>query len=175
VIYTTATTPTNLAGIECIISPALFETLDIEERQLWHLHAYEVSSGSLIEPGMPTSIDLAIMEVLEGTYGKTAHTWRFDAQNLTVPVGIPKLVMGYTVDGQIRESFVGQRDALFEVNTTEIRDSRVNISMPSVIEGADSWKYGYQLQYVLQNATADTILPGSYWNPSETLNDRRYY
>jgi hypothetical protein len=83
---------------------------------------------------------LAIMVVLVGMYGKTAHTWRFDAQNLTVPVGVPELVMGYTADGQIRESFVDQRDALFEVNTTKIRDSRVNISMPPVIAGADSWK-----------------------------------
>jgi hypothetical protein len=74
VIYTTTTTPTHLAGIDDIISPALFETLDMEERQLWHSHSYEVSSGSLIEPGMPASIDLAIMEVLVGTYGKTAHT-----------------------------------------------------------------------------------------------------
>jgi hypothetical protein len=61
-----ATTPTHLAGIEYIISPALSETLDMEERQLWHSHSYEVSSGSLIEPGMPASIDLAIMEVLVG-------------------------------------------------------------------------------------------------------------
>jgi hypothetical protein len=124
---------------------------------------------------MPAGIDSAIMEALVGTYGKTAHAWRFDAQNLTVPVGVPELVMGYTVDGQIRESFVDQRDALFEVNTMGVRDSRVNISMPSVIEGADSWNYGYQLQYVLQNVAADTVFPGSYWNPNETLNDRRYY
>jgi len=88
---------------------------------------------------------------------------------LTVPVGIPELVMGYTADGQIRESFVDQRDALFEVNTTEIRDSRMNISMPPVIAGADSWKYGYQLQYVLQNVTADTVFPGSHSNPTETF------
>jgi hypothetical protein len=73
VIYTTATatTPTHLAGIEYIISPALFETLDIEQLHLWHSHShsYEVSSGSLIEPGMPASIDLAIMKVLK-KYGK---------------------------------------------------------------------------------------------------------
>jgi hypothetical protein len=66
---------------------------------------------------MPASIGLAIIEVLVGTHGKTAHAWRFDAQNLTVPVGIPELVMEYTADGQIRQSFVDQRDALFEVNT----------------------------------------------------------
>jgi hypothetical protein len=67
-----------------------------------------------------------------------AHTWRFDAQNLIVPVSVPELVMGYTADGQIRESFVDQRDAFFEVNSTEIRDSRVNISMPPITAGADS-------------------------------------
>jgi hypothetical protein len=87
---------------------------------------------------MPASIGLAIIEVLVGTHGKTAHAWRFDAQNLTVPVGIPELVMEYTADGQIRQSFVDQRDALFEVNSTEIRDSRVNISMPPITTGEDS-------------------------------------
>lgn len=112
----------------------------MEERQLWHSHSYEVTSGFLIEPHMPASIDLAIMSsVLVGTYGKTAHTWRFDAANKTVPEGIPELVMGYTSDGQITPDFVTKRDELFGVNSTEIREQRSNITKPDVIEGADSW------------------------------------
>ncbi|CZR61272.1 uncharacterized protein PAC_11168 [Phialocephala subalpina] len=139
-VYTTGTTPAHLAGIEYIISPNLFATLPMEERQLWHSHSYEVTSGFLIEPHMPSSIDLSIMSnVLVGTYGKTAHTWRFDAQNKTVPEGIPELVMGYTEDGQITPDFVTKRDVLFGVNSTEIREQRENITKPVLIEGADSW------------------------------------
>ena len=126
------------------------------ERELWHSHAYEVTSGFLIEPHMPASIDYSIMEVLVGSYGKTVHSWRFDAQNLSVPIGIPELVMGYTEDNQITPEFVTQRDKLFGVNTTEIRESRVNITAPEVLPGADSWKRGFILQYGLVNTTGNT-------------------
>ncbi|KUJ19359.1 DUF1264-domain-containing protein [Mollisia scopiformis] len=161
-VYTTGTTPEHLAGIEYIISPTLFATLSFEERQLWHSHAYEVTSGFLIEPHMPASVDLAIMgDVLVGTYGKTAHTWRFDAVNKTVPEGIPELVMGYTQDGQITPDFVTQRDELFEVNSTEIREQRANITAPPILPGADSWQLGFVLTYGLVNTTNDTVFPSS--------------
>ncbi|KAH6664959.1 hypothetical protein B0J14DRAFT_457039, partial [Halenospora varia] len=139
-VYNTATTPKHLVGIEYIISPALFETLDLQERQLWHSHSYEVTSGFLIEPGMPSTIDHTIMEILVGTYGKTAHTWRYDAKDLPVPIGVPELVMGYTSDSQITPEFVTARDKLFGTNTTAIKESRKDICAPEVIEGADSWK-----------------------------------
>ena len=110
---------------------------------------------------MPASIDYAVMEVLAGTYGKTAHTWRYDAQNFSVPVGIPELVMGYTEDGQVTPEFVTQRDELFGVNSTEIRESRVNITAPAILPGADSWKEGFVLQYGLINTTEATVFPNS--------------
>lgn len=157
VVYTTNTTPTHLAGIEYIISPTLFETLDMEERQLWHSHAYEVASGFLVEPNMPAPIDHSIMEVLVGTYGKTVHTWRYDAKDKVVPVGIPELVMGYTGDGQITPDFVTNRDQLFGLNTTEIRESRSDIKAPIVLPGADSWTNGYVLTYGLVNTTNETV------------------
>ncbi|KAE8454240.1 hypothetical protein EG329_005165 [Mollisiaceae sp. DMI_Dod_QoI] len=167
-VYTTSTTPAHLAGIEYIISPTLFSTLSLTERQLWHSHSYEVTSGFLIEPHLPASIDLAIMgEVLVGTYGKTAHTWRFDAVNKTVPEGIPELVMGYTEDGQITPDFVTKRDKLFGVNSTEIREQRGNITGPPVMEGADSWKQGIVLTYGLINVTSNTTFPAQQESKSK--------
>ncbi|KAF4627738.1 hypothetical protein G7Y89_g10417 [Cudoniella acicularis] len=143
-VYNTATTPSHLVGIEYIISSKLFETLDMQERQLWHSHSYEVTSGFLIEPSMPTTIDDAAMQILVGTYGKTAHTWRYDAKDLSVPIGVPELVMGYTHDSQITPDFVNARDVLFGSNTTAIMEHREKSIKPpaSVIPGADSWKYG---------------------------------
>ncbi|KAI1461050.1 DUF1264-domain-containing protein [Annulohypoxylon moriforme] len=156
-VYNTNTTPARLAGIEYIISKKAFETLDYEERQLWHSHVYEITSGFLIEPNLPDSVDHTIMkDVLVGTYGKTFHTWRYDQQNNTYPVGIPELVMGYTGDDQITPDFVTKRDALFGVNTTEIRESRSDIDPPSIASGADSWKYGYVLSLGLVNQTSNT-------------------
>ncbi|KAI8630533.1 DUF1264-domain-containing protein [Xylariaceae sp. FL1651] len=160
VVYNTATTPAHLAGTEYIITEDAFETLDYEERQLWHSHAYEVTSGYLIEPGMPASVDHTIMkDVLVNTYGKTVHTWRYDQQNSTYPIGIPELVMGYTHDDQITPNFVLQRDDLFGVNTTEIRESRSDFVPNEVKAGADSWKYGYKLTFGLVNQTMNTTFP----------------
>ncbi|KAI6086600.1 DUF1264-domain-containing protein [Hypoxylon rubiginosum] len=159
-VYNTATSPAHLAGIEYIITTDAFETLDYEERQLWHSHVYEITSGFLIEPGLPSSVDHTIMkDVLVDTYGKTFHTWRYDQQNSTYPIGIPELVMGYTGDDQITPDFVTKRDDMFGVNTTEIKESRSDIPPPPIVEGADSWKYGYVLTLGLINKTADTNFP----------------
>jgi Protein of unknown function (DUF1264) len=75
VIYNTNSIPAHLADINYIISLKLFETLEMTERELWHSpsHSYEVTSRFLIEPHMPASIDLSMMEVLVGMYGKTAQ------------------------------------------------------------------------------------------------------
>jgi hypothetical protein len=117
---------------------------------------------------MPDVVDHVIMkDVLVGTYGKTFHTWRYDQSDSSIPLGIPELVMGYTGSGQITPNFVNQRDAMFGVNTTKIRESRADIPrmlnlahpcpvgdlvesfakfksliVPAVVDGADSWKYG---------------------------------
>jgi hypothetical protein len=161
VIYNTATTPVRLVGIEYIISATAFETLCYEERQLWHSHAYEVTSGFLIEPHIPAVIDHTIMQVLVGTYGKTIHTWRYDERLSDLPIGIPELVAGFTGTGQITSTFVTERDKLFGVNTTEIRNSRADIVAPKVLPGADSWKYGYVLTLGLVNTTMEVSFNNS--------------
>ncbi|KAI0104279.1 DUF1264-domain-containing protein [Nemania sp. FL0031] len=159
-VYNTATAPAHLAGVEYIITEDAFNTLDYEERQLWHSHAYEVTSGFLIEPGLPTSVDHTIMkDVLINTYGKTFHTWRYDQQNSTYPIGIPELVVGFTHDDQITPDFVLNRDELFGVNTTEVRESRCDIVPNAVLAGADSWKYGYVLELGIVNRTVDMTFP----------------
>ena len=38
------------AGVEYMVSPKIFETLDPEEQKLWHSHVYEVKSGMLFMP-----------------------------------------------------------------------------------------------------------------------------
>ncbi|KAI0438632.1 hypothetical protein F4803DRAFT_87170 [Xylaria telfairii] len=160
VVYNTATTPAHLAGIEYIITEDAFATLDYEERQLWHSHSYEVTSGFLTEPGMPGPVDHTIMkDVLVNTYGKTIHTWRYDQKDAPYPVGVPELVMGFTHDEQITPDFVIQRDDLFGTNTSEIKEARKDIIPNDVLPGADSWKYGYALSFGIVNTTFDTEFP----------------
>ncbi|KAI1425251.1 hypothetical protein F5Y12DRAFT_714460 [Xylaria sp. FL1777] len=162
VVYNTATTPAHLAGIEYIITEDAFATLDYEERQLWHSHSYEVTSGFLVEPGLPDAVDHTIMkDVLVNTYGKTIHTWRYDQKDAPYPVGVPELVMGFTHDDQITPDFVLERDSLFGTNTTEIKGSRADIVPNEVLAGADSWKYGYALSFDIVNKTVSTEFPSS--------------
>ncbi|KAI1273884.1 DUF1264-domain-containing protein [Xylaria sp. FL0933] len=160
IVYNTATTPAHLAGIEYIITEDAFATLDYEERQFWHSHAYEVTSGFLVEPGMPDVVDHTIMkDVLVNTYGKTIHTWRYDQKDAAYPIGVPELVMGFTHDDQITPDFVQTRDELFGTNTTAVRESRKDIVPRDVLPGADSWKYGYALSFGVVNTTTDTEFP----------------
>ncbi|KAI0450057.1 hypothetical protein F5B21DRAFT_517718 [Xylaria acuta] len=162
VVYNTATTPAHLVGVEYIITEDAFVTLDYEERQLWHSHAYEVTSGFLTEPGLPGPVDHTIMkDVLVNTYGKTIHTWRYDQKDAPYPVGVPELVMGFTHDDQITPDFVLERDELFGTNTTEIRTARNDIVPNDVLPGADSWKYGYALSFGIVNTTINTEFPSS--------------
>ncbi|KAI0967539.1 hypothetical protein F4678DRAFT_246181 [Xylaria arbuscula] len=162
VIYNTATTPAHLAGIEYIVTEEAFATLEYEERQLWHSHSYEVTSGFLVEPGLPDAVDYTIMkEVLVNTYGKTVHTWRYDQKDALYPIGAPELVMGFTHDEQITPDFVLERDDLFGTNTTAIMQSRADIVPREVLPGADSWKYGYALSFGIVNTTIDTVFSSS--------------
>jgi Protein of unknown function (DUF1264) len=156
VLYIPGTNPARLAGIEYIVSGDAFATFPMEERQLWHSHQFEVSSGYLIEPGMPANVDKEIMKILVNSYGKTVHTWRYDQKNKTLPFGIPELVNGYTGHGQLPANFVEERDDYWGVNTTEIRESRKDITVPAVEPGADAWKQGIILTLGLVNHTSNT-------------------
>ena len=41
-IYDTPTNPARLIGVEYMVTPKLYETLDQDERKLWHSHDFEV-------------------------------------------------------------------------------------------------------------------------------------
>ncbi|KAI9846987.1 MAG: hypothetical protein M1837_003343 [Sclerophora amabilis] len=68
----------RLIGVEYMISGKIYETLDEEERKLWHSHVFEVKSGMLCMPG-PKGVPNAAWEMAEtsemrdvvGLYGKT--------------------------------------------------------------------------------------------------------
>jgi hypothetical protein len=150
IIYDSHFLPSRLRGIEYIISRAAFMNLTTEEKRLWHSHSYEVTSGSLIEPGLPMPVDDAVMETLVTTYGKTFHTWRWDERTNTLPLGIPELVMGFTADGQLRKNESEVRDKEFEVNSTTVRAHRAKLIQPvQPLGGADSWESGCCVQLAL--------------------------
>src|SRR5690606_22025189 len=148
----------KLMGVEYIITEKLFKTLPDEEKKLWHSHHYEVLSGTLIAPGIPDAIELELMDTLVSTYGKTIHTWHTD-QGVELPIGIPRLMMGFTEDGQINSEIVARRDSNFDVSTEEKRrQRRENIEIPEVDSLANAWENGEIRQLQLMKSAPDSVI-----------------
>ncbi|WP_461130088.1 OBAP family protein [Spirosoma aerophilum] len=147
----------KIMGIEYIVSEKLFRTLPAEEKKLWHSHVHEVKSGQLIAPGVPAVAEHELMEKLVSTYGKTFHTWHTDRE-LTLPVGHPMIMMGFTKDGQVDPKLVADRDKRFGVSTEENKKNRADILAPAILPGANAWQHGEvrQLNVVNEAGPAHT-------------------
>lgn len=162
VIYDSHDRNARLIGIEYIISEALFKTLPAEEKKLWHSHKFEVMSGQLIAPGIPAIAENELMQKLVTTYGKTWHTWQIDRGD-KLPLGLPKLMMGFTADGQADPAMVARRDKDFDTDSNEKRKDRAEKIKPGEIaEGADAWQKGAAFQIrddLLKQAPADALRP----------------
>ena len=144
-IYDSDKSDARLIGIEYIISEKLFQTLPEEEKKLWHSHVYEVKSGSLIAPRLPDLAENELMKKVIGTYGKTSHTWQVDRGD-QLPLGIPKLMMGFTADGQANPQMVAHRDKGYGISSEEKKKARADISAPPIQPGADAWQKGEIIQ-----------------------------
>jgi hypothetical protein len=89
-----------------MITRRLYDTLDKEERSLWHSHDFEVRSGLLIlpNPNVPNAVwevaETEEMKEINGLYGKTYHFWQVDKGDV-LPLGKPELMMSFTKDEQV--------------------------------------------------------------------------
>jgi hypothetical protein len=156
VIYDSNGSDAKLIGIEYIVGERLFAQLPAEEKAFWHSHRYEVKSGQLIMPGIPTRIEHEAMEKLVTTYGKTWHAWHTDRGD-RLPYGIPQLMMGFTQDGQAKPELLQARDRRFEISTNAKAQDRQNISMSGVQPGADVWQDGNTVQLAPKSVPVHNI------------------
>ena len=158
VIYDSHGKDARLIGIEYIISEALFKQLPEEEKKLWHSHRYEVMSGQLIAPKVPDVAEKEVMKKLVSTYGKTWHTWQIDRGD-KLPLGLPKLMMGFTADGQGDPKMIEQRDKDHGTDTTKKKQQRADIPTRDIAPGADAWQTTPPFQIsddLLKGGTAPT-------------------
>ncbi|KAK3361391.1 hypothetical protein B0T24DRAFT_641514 [Lasiosphaeria ovina] len=112
----------RLVGIEYMISPKLYETLDSDERKLWHSHVFEVKSGMLVMPQPSALVPMAAWEKAEGAemeevvclYGKVFHTWQVDRGD-KIPLGQPQLMTSITSADQVPglDEILDERDSRF--------------------------------------------------------------
>ncbi|MEO6381403.1 MAG: OBAP family protein [Nitrobacter sp.] len=150
VIYDGNKTDSRLIGIEYIVSERIFKTLPDEEKALWHSHRHEATSGELVMPGIPETVEHTAIGTLVSTYGKTWHTWQIDRDS-ELPLGIPQLMMGFTQDGQLKPAIIQSRDRELGISTDKDRKNRADLarSAPPVQPGADSWQTGQSPQLAL--------------------------
>jgi hypothetical protein len=150
VIYDGNKSGSRLIGIEYIVSERIFKTLHEDEKPLWHSHRHETTSGELVMPGIPQTVEHAAIGMLVSTYGKTWHTWQIDRHS-ALPLGIPQLMMGFTADGQLKPEMIQSRDKELGISTAKERKNRINLanSAPPVQPGADGWASDQAQQLVL--------------------------
>lgn len=131
-----------------MVSPRIYETLDPEERKLWHSHVFEVKSGMLIMPapkGLPNAVwekaENAEMEEVVHLYGKVFQLWQTDRGD-QVPLGKPELMTSFTSYDQCDfDKLVADRDRRFGVESRKKAESRAYIKEPQTHPDADSlWK-----------------------------------
>jgi hypothetical protein len=126
VIYDGNKADSRLIGIEYIISEKIFKALPDDEKPLWHSHRHETTSGELVMPGIPMSVEHTAIAKLVNTYGKTWHTWQIDRDS-ALPIGIPQLMMGFTDDGQLSPEMIQTRDRELNVSTVNERRLRQDL------------------------------------------------
>ena len=124
-----------------MVTPRLFETLEPEERKLWHSHVYEVKSGMLVvlNSKMPAAewevAETKEMENVVKLYGKVYHLWQTDKGH-KLPLGEPKLMTSFTAAGQFDfEKYVGDRDKRLGVDWKRKQKLREGIVVPQIHPG----------------------------------------
>ena len=150
ILYDSPKQPARIIGIEYMISPRLYNTLDADEQKLWHTHVFEVKSGMLIMP-KPSAVPDAAWEVAENKemeevvqlYGKIYHLWQTDRGD-KLPLGEPQLMTSYTEASQMKGGFekvVEDRDKRFGSDWKRKKQVREHIGEPELHENADwAWK-----------------------------------
>ncbi|RDY11843.1 Oil body-associated protein 1B [Mucuna pruriens] len=128
-IYDSPEKKSRLIGVEYIISENLYLTLPDEEKRLWHSHLYEVKSGLLFLPKVPSPIHRKDMETVCKTYGKVFHFWQVDKGH-SLPLGIPQLMMAFTRDGQIYDHLQQSCAERMGIDYEEERKSREYMTGP---------------------------------------------
>jgi hypothetical protein len=113
----------KILGVEYIVSDDVYQQLSEREKGLWHLHDYEVTSGQLVAPKLSEEEENKLMAVVRKTWGKTFHTWADPSTE--VPLGVPRLMVAFIKDGEIRDDLIKIRDQKLGISTERIRKRRV--------------------------------------------------
>lgn len=76
-----------------------------------------------------------------------------------VPLGLPKLMMGFTADGQIDPRLVAARDRTQSEDTATVKVRRGDLPARPVAAGADGWQSGTAVQISEEVLLAVPVVP----------------
>ena len=160
VVYDSSEKNARLIGVEYIISEKLFNQLPAEEKKLWHSHRYEVMSGQLTAPDVSSVAEKELMAQLVNTYGKTWTLWQVDRGD-TLPLGLPKLMMGFTADGQADPKMVADRDRDEHIDSSAVKAQRADLPVRPIADGANGGQKApaFQISDDLLKSTPTTPKP----------------
>jgi len=138
VLYDSPSKDGGVVGVEFFISKEHFESLDDEEKKLWHSHHYEVMSGMFVAPDTTEADEPKLMEWLMTTYGKVIDVWH---QEDELPIRPPRLGMALALDSQVDWSAVDKMDKILglKTDTQKRREARKSLKVPPKAAGADSY------------------------------------
>lgn len=144
-IFDGNTETAKLIGLEYIIDETTFQSLPVEEHPYWHPHNYEVFSGQLVAPTLASDEELALMQTLLNSYGKTWHAWhtgRPDGEGEPgdpVPMGEAMLQWSFNHDGEADQSLVDTFSTGLDYDPMEKRTEREQfVDMAHPQEGVDA-------------------------------------
>ena len=133
VLFDGNTEEANLIGIEYIISEKLMQGLPPDERQYWHPHNFEILSGQLIAPGLPSAAEKAMLRLLMNSYGKTWHLWhtgRHDGKGQPghpLPLGEAMLMWSFNREGESDPALDRDREENMRLDAQEKMDQRKDL------------------------------------------------
>lgn len=130
VLFDGNTRTANMNGIEYIISETLFESLPEDEKPYWHPHNYEILSGQLVAPGIPSLAEKELMRRKMNSYGKTWHVWSTGSQQHSgdaLPLGPAMLAWSFNRDGEADPALLQSRDERLGMESDEIRSERADL------------------------------------------------
>eukprot|EP01121_Diplochlamys_sp_Union-15-3_P001248 TRINITY_DN11103_c0_g1_i1.p1 TRINITY_DN11103_c0_g1~~TRINITY_DN11103_c0_g1_i1.p1 ORF type:complete len:299 (+),score=41.53 TRINITY_DN11103_c0_g1_i1:78-974(+) len=151
VIYDSNKSDARLIGIEYVISEKLFKDLPEEEKKMWHSHSFEVASGLLVAPRIPTSVENVVMQDLAKTYGKTIHLWQVDKGH-EIPLGHPQLMMALTDDSQVDKKLLEMRNKELGINPDKLRKERTKLHYFEVDPAVDGITKGTRQWFELKSS-----------------------
>jgi hypothetical protein len=113
----------RILGVEYIVPDEIYQKLPKDEKEFWHSHDYEVTSGQLVAPKLSEEDENKFLKVVRKTWGKTFHTWADPATKL--PLGKPRLMVAFIKEGEIREELIKKRDRELGIDTEKMKKRRV--------------------------------------------------